>query len=134
MSRGVIRWISGPVLHARAEGPFGLREAVRVELLREIAQHRPETLILSAAQLGGSLWRTAELERLRDLLTPMSSDIRLVAHIDEPAALLAPAVAPAVPATDPYATPIEEETYQPAPAAPGAPWSTARRRHRLAPP
>ena len=30
MSRAVIRWISGPVLHARADGPFALREAVRV--------------------------------------------------------------------------------------------------------
>ena len=30
MSRARIRWISGPVLHAVAEGPFALREAVRV--------------------------------------------------------------------------------------------------------
>jgi V/A-type H+-transporting ATPase subunit A len=30
MSRATIRWISGPVLHAIAEGPFALREAVRV--------------------------------------------------------------------------------------------------------
>jgi len=30
MSRAVVRWISGPVLHARVEGPFALREAVRV--------------------------------------------------------------------------------------------------------
>lgn len=30
MSHAVVRWISGPVLHARAAGPFALREAVRV--------------------------------------------------------------------------------------------------------
>lgn len=30
MSRAFVRWISGPVLHARVEGPFALREAVRV--------------------------------------------------------------------------------------------------------
>ena len=30
MSRAVVRWISGPVLHARVEGTFALREAVRV--------------------------------------------------------------------------------------------------------
>jgi V/A-type H+-transporting ATPase subunit A len=30
MSRASIRWTSGPVLRATAEGPFGLREAVRV--------------------------------------------------------------------------------------------------------
>jgi len=30
MSRATLHWISGPVLRARAEGPFALREAVRV--------------------------------------------------------------------------------------------------------
>jgi V/A-type H+-transporting ATPase subunit A len=30
MSRAILRWISGPVLHARVDGPFALREAVRV--------------------------------------------------------------------------------------------------------
>jgi V/A-type H+-transporting ATPase subunit A len=30
VSRALIRWISGPVLRARAEGPFALREAVRI--------------------------------------------------------------------------------------------------------
>jgi len=30
MSRAIVRWISGPVLHARVDGPFALREAVRV--------------------------------------------------------------------------------------------------------
>ncbi len=30
VSRATIRWISGPVLRAIAEGPFALREAVRV--------------------------------------------------------------------------------------------------------
>ena len=30
MSRARILWISGPVLRARAEGPFAMREAVAV--------------------------------------------------------------------------------------------------------
>ncbi len=49
MSRGVIRWISGPVLHARAEGPFGLREAVRVgpqALLGEVVRLDGDTIVV----------------------------------------------------------------------------------------
>jgi V/A-type H+/Na+-transporting ATPase subunit A len=41
MSRALVRWISGPVLHARTESPFALREAVRVgeqQLLGEVVR------------------------------------------------------------------------------------------------
>ncbi|TMM54894.1 glycosyltransferase family 2 protein [Sulfitobacter sabulilitoris] len=65
-----------------------LRDTVLADLTREVAQHRPDVLILSCAQLATSLWRVSELERLRDLLAPLSSDIRIIAHLDEPAALL----------------------------------------------
>ena len=65
-----------------------LRENVTEELAREVERHRPETLILSAAQLGASLHRHSELARLHAMLMPLSDDIRIVAHIDEPARLL----------------------------------------------
>ncbi|WP_050930529.1 glycosyltransferase family 2 protein [Aestuariivita boseongensis] len=66
-----------------------LRETLLIELQRDIDRAKPDILILSASQLGGSLARRSELERLRDLLTPLSDDIRIIAHIDEPARLLA---------------------------------------------
>ncbi|WP_299148480.1 glycosyltransferase family 2 protein [uncultured Tateyamaria sp.] len=66
-----------------------LREALIADLTKEVAQHTPDHLILSASQLGVSLASRSELERLRDMLVPLSSDIRIIAHIDEPARLLA---------------------------------------------
>ncbi|MCA0870253.1 glycosyltransferase family 2 protein [Seohaeicola saemankumensis] len=66
-----------------------LRSMLAEELRREVDRHQPHSLILSASQLGASLHRPSELARLRDLLTPLSSDIRIVAHVDEPAHLLA---------------------------------------------
>jgi hypothetical protein len=49
---------------------------------------QPESLILSAHQLGVSLAAPTELQRLRALLLPLSDDIRIIAHIDDPARLL----------------------------------------------
>ncbi|MFY9211198.1 MAG: hypothetical protein WAO69_08735 [Aestuariivita sp.] len=65
-----------------------LRDTLAIELQKEVERGRPEVLILSASQLGGSLHRVAELERLKALLSPLSDDIRIMAHIDEPARLL----------------------------------------------
>lgn len=65
-----------------------LRESVAAELEREVAEHRPETLILSCAQLGNSLARTSELARLRDLLSPLSDDIHIISHVDLPVRML----------------------------------------------
>ena len=62
---------------------------VAAGLKREIDAHSPDLMILSASQLGSSLARPSELERLRALLTPFSDDIRILAHIDEPGRLLA---------------------------------------------
>ena len=59
------------------------------DLAREVETHRPEVLILSAAQLGAALHRRSELERLRALLAPLSQDIRIIAHVGEQARLLA---------------------------------------------
>ena len=71
-----------------AEKQTGLRETLATELAAEIQKYAPETLILSASQLGASLHRSEELDRLYDLLSPFSDDIRIVAHVDEPARLL----------------------------------------------
>ncbi|MCB1310526.1 MAG: glycosyltransferase family 2 protein [Sedimentitalea sp.] len=68
-------------------------EAVSAELAREVETHRPEALILSCASLGASLHRRAELDRLKAMLTPLSQDIRILAHVDDPARLLARAYA-----------------------------------------
>ena len=72
-----------------AEAQAALRDTLRLELARDVERVQPNVMILSASQLGASLHRVSELERLRDLLTPLSEDIRIVAHVDEPARLLA---------------------------------------------
>jgi len=59
-----------------------------MDLARETAQRRPDTLILSCPHLGTCLRSEAELGRLKALLTSFSDDIRIIAHVDEPAALL----------------------------------------------
>lgn len=58
------------------------------DLASEVARHDPELLILSASQLA-TLPRRSEIERLRGMLTPLSEDIRIVAHVDEQARVLA---------------------------------------------
>ncbi|TDK42996.1 glycosyltransferase family 2 protein [Antarcticimicrobium luteum] len=62
-------------------------------LAQDVEKARPDILILAAEQLGSGLCRTSELERLRALLTPLSGDIRIIAHVDEPARALARAYA-----------------------------------------
>ncbi len=66
-----------------------LRAEVATGLKREIEAHSPDLMILSASQLGSSLARTSELERLKALLNQFSDDIQIIAHIDEPGRLLA---------------------------------------------
>ncbi|MGR3322731.1 MAG: glycosyltransferase family 2 protein [Pseudooceanicola sp.] len=66
-----------------------LRDSVVAGLRKEVETHAPDTLILSASQLGTALSRVSELERLRDMLTPLSGDIRIVAHLDAQARVLA---------------------------------------------
>ncbi|MGH1412185.1 MAG: glycosyltransferase family 2 protein [Pelagimonas sp.] len=71
-----------------AEKQQVLREDVQQKLQAEITRHSPDVLILSAHQLGSSLCSPSELQRLRSLLAPFSTDIRIVAHIDDPARML----------------------------------------------
>ncbi|WP_028956168.1 glycosyltransferase family 2 protein [Sulfitobacter sp. 20_GPM-1509m] len=65
-----------------------LYDAVASDLARDVAQHNPTDLILSASQLGTSLAHPSEVARLHALLTPLSDDIRIIAHVDEQASLL----------------------------------------------
>ncbi|KAG1715403.1 hypothetical protein GQR58_000368 [Nymphon striatum] len=65
-----------------------LREDVAKNLAREIEQNSPDTFIVSAHQFGTSLARKSEMERLRSLLLPFSDDIRIVAHVEDPARML----------------------------------------------
>lgn len=65
-----------------------LHDDVAQSLAEEAQRFPVDTLILSAHQLGTSLSTRSELERLRALLTPISEDIRIVAHIDDPARML----------------------------------------------
>ncbi|SEQ41302.1 glycosyltransferase family 2 protein [Thalassovita taeanensis] len=67
----------------------GLYAEVAQALARDVAATTPHTMILSCSQLGASLARPSEIQRLKALLAPLSDDIRIVAHIDEQGRLLA---------------------------------------------
>ena len=75
--------------HADPAKQAGLRAELAATLARDIATHQPRAMILSASHLGQSLARRSELERLRDLLAPLGDEIRLHAHVDAPARMLA---------------------------------------------
>ena len=66
-----------------------LCEGLAADLRREIEETGPDLVILSASQLGASLHRVSERDRLAAFLAPLADDIRIVAHLDEPARLLA---------------------------------------------
>ncbi|HBS49636.1 MAG TPA: glycosyltransferase family 2 protein [Rhodobacteraceae bacterium] len=74
--------------HIAPEKQAALRDEVMAGLAAEVAEARPDLLILSAAQLC-TLWRVSELERLRGMLAPLSDDIRVLAHVDGQARVLA---------------------------------------------
>ncbi|SDI09850.1 glycosyltransferase family 2 protein [Lutimaribacter saemankumensis] len=66
-----------------------LYDQLAAGLARDVAAADPKALILSASQLGPSLARRSELERLHALLSPLSDDIRIIAHVDEQGRALA---------------------------------------------
>lgn len=82
-----------PLRHNRGfadpERQARLRDEVVAGLRKEIAAHGPELLILSAPQLGQSLAAPSELKRLRALLSGVSDEIAVVAHVTEQARALA---------------------------------------------
>ncbi|MDF1855603.1 glycosyltransferase family 2 protein [Pseudooceanicola sp.] len=81
-----LRFNRGYILPEKQEN---LANNVLESLRKEVETHRPEVLILSASQLGTSLARVSELERLKALLSQLSDDIRIVAHVDDQARVLA---------------------------------------------
>ncbi|MBR9819416.1 MAG: glycosyltransferase family 2 protein [Rhodobacteraceae bacterium] len=58
-----------------------LQTTLITDLEREIEVAKPHTMLLSAGQLATGLTRTSELERLRDMLSTLSSDISLLMHV-----------------------------------------------------
>lgn len=66
-----------------------LYEELSQQLRRDIDSTSPHTMILTCSQLGSALARTSELVRLKDLLAPLSDDIRIIAHVDEQSRVLA---------------------------------------------
>ncbi len=71
-----------------AQAQMALRDDLLGGLQTEVDKAAPDTLILSAHQLGSSLVTLSELKRLRALLLPISQDIRVIAHLDDPARML----------------------------------------------
>ncbi|MDG1737504.1 MAG: glycosyltransferase family 2 protein [Paracoccaceae bacterium] len=65
-----------------------LRDKITQEFSNEIARHAPHTVILSASQLGSSIHRKSELERIKAFLSRYSSDIRVIAHVEEQSKVL----------------------------------------------
>ncbi|MGJ8584613.1 MAG: glycosyltransferase family 2 protein [Marinosulfonomonas sp.] len=81
-----LRWQSG---YAQPEKQAGLAARLTAALDHEIAEAKPDTIIFSAEQFAASLAFPAELERLRVFLKRYCDDIKIVAHIDEQARVLA---------------------------------------------
>ncbi|MCH2095936.1 MAG: glycosyltransferase family 2 protein [Rhodobacteraceae bacterium] len=65
-----------------------LLQDLQRNLTAEVERIAPQTLILSAHQLGSTLASRSELERLRALLAPLSQDIQIIAHVEDPARML----------------------------------------------
>ncbi|WP_425098271.1 glycosyltransferase family 2 protein [Tropicibacter sp. S64] len=73
---------------ADADKQAALREDVIAGLRREVEGSGAEVMILSCHQLGTGLVTPSELTRLHDLLSVFSNDIRVIAHLDDPARML----------------------------------------------
>ena len=100
----VLRFNRG-YLHAQEQE--SLRRDVVDGLAREVERVNPDVMILSAHQLGTGLVTRAELDRLRAMLLPLSDDIRIVAHVEDQARMLARAYAAQV--IEGRATPLQAE-------------------------
>ncbi len=64
-----------------------LQRIVAQDIAAEVERHAPDLLVFSAHQLA-TLPNRSELERLKGLLTPLSDEITVVAHVDEQARVL----------------------------------------------
>lgn len=66
-----------------------LRQEVTEALARDVEKAKPEVLILSSPQLATCLSSRSALERLHEVLSPLGGRIEVVAHVEEPARMLA---------------------------------------------
>ncbi|MCH2164279.1 MAG: glycosyltransferase family 2 protein [Marinovum sp.] len=66
-----------------------LRADVTEALHTECAAQEPDHFILSAHQFGSILVHLKEIQALKEILSPLSEDIRIVAHVDAPSEMLA---------------------------------------------
>lgn len=82
--------ISGALLRSVRDGPGPDegQDGIHGHIAQHLAQHRPDTLILSDARLGQHVTRREELEWIGAALAPFSDDIRIVAQIEEQARAL----------------------------------------------
>ena len=70
-----------------------LRDEVSVALQKEVESQGADHLVLSAHQLGSGLVTQSELARLHAMLAPLTDRIRVIAHVECPARMLARAYA-----------------------------------------
>ena len=71
MSTARIKWISGPVLRARAEGPFKLREAIRVgpqRLLGEVIRINEDEIVAQVYEATTGVTPGVEIAGTGELL------------------------------------------------------------------
>ncbi|MHA6345186.1 glycosyltransferase family 2 protein [Roseivivax sp. CAU 1761] len=76
------RGVRTPAAQAR------LRREIAAQL-RGLADQGAERLVLACGQLGRLLCRPSEIARLRALLEPVADEVRITAHLDAPARMLA---------------------------------------------
>lgn len=84
---------SDPLRHARGFAPPPAQEKLRRDLAQELqaeaARHPGARVILFSAPQLATLPHAAEVERLLSLLSPLSGDITILAHLDDQARTLA---------------------------------------------
>ena len=73
----------------RAADLHELRQSVRAELDQQVGTHAPDAMILISPEIGTSLHRESERDRLRTLLASLSDDLTVIAHMGNPAQMLA---------------------------------------------
>ncbi len=83
---GVIRFKRGFMAEKAQKALYA---EIEMQLSRALERVDAKHMILSSGQYGAMLSNREELQRLRDLLKSFSDDIRITAHVDEQARLLA---------------------------------------------
>jgi hypothetical protein len=85
---GRLDWLRLSRGFARPAAQALLQNTVQRELVAEAERLRPEHMVLSCAQLGSGLATATEVARLKDMLSRVSDDIRIVMHVEDQARAL----------------------------------------------